>query len=93
MNLSRKMLRGLGCGILAFAMSAGQVGLVSVSAAQGTVITVGKGSGYDYNTVSEALASVSYTPTKRNPLTINIAKGTYEESFTVSIPYVTLIHD
>ncbi|MCC8097929.1 MAG: pectinesterase family protein, partial [Eubacterium sp.] len=84
--------RRLGCGILAFVMTAGQAVFLSVSAANGTVITVGKGYDYDYNTISEALASVSYTPTKRKPLTVNIAKGVYEESFTVSLPYVTLEH-
>ncbi|MCD8089168.1 MAG: pectinesterase family protein, partial [Clostridiales bacterium] len=46
----------------------------------------------DYNTVGEALDGAGFTPSKNNPLTINISKGTYEESFTVSLPYVTLLN-
>ncbi|MCD8215427.1 MAG: pectinesterase family protein [Clostridiales bacterium] len=93
MKKSFNLFKRIESGVLAFALCTGSVGILSVGAAQGSVITVGKGSGYDFNTITEALESVSVTPAKNSPLTIKIAEGTYEESFTVSLPYVSLVNE
>ncbi len=65
-------------------------GVVSANAAPKS-ITVGKGG--DFATITEALNSVDYTPTKEAPLVINIEKGVYEESFTVDKPYISLVNN
>lgn len=85
-----KLLKKLGCIVLGAAIGLGSFGTVPALGAYGSVIKVGKGSGYDYSTVSEALKSINYTPTKLKPVTVLIDKGVYEESFSVSLPYVTL---
>ena len=56
-------------------------------------ISVGKGSGYDFNTIKEALDSITVTPTEYNSATINIDKGVYEEDITVNIPYVHFVNE
>ena len=55
-------------------------------------ITVGKGSGYDFTTIKDALDSISVIPTEYNNATINIDKGIYEEDITVDIPYVRFVN-
>ncbi len=89
---SKNSLKRLCGGVLAFVMCGGTIGSVYTSGAQGRVITVGKGADYDYDTISEALEGAGFVPSKNNPLTVKIAKGTYEEAFTVSLPYVTLLN-
>ncbi len=56
-----------------------------------TSINVGKGNGYDYNTINEAVASVSHIPTENNPVYIYVDKGVYEECVKVDKPYINII--
>lgn len=57
----------------------------------GTNINVGKGNGYDFSSISDAVNSISGTPTEANPVNIYVDKGTYEECVNVSSPYVNII--
>jgi len=51
-------------------------------------ITVGKTDEYNFNTIQEAVDSISEIPTKECPTIIKIYGGTYEEAITVDLPYV-----
>lgn len=53
-------------------------------------ITVGKNS--EFTSIQAALDSVNFTPDEKNPLTIKIKKGFYEEPVTVNLPYVKFVN-
>lgn len=53
-------------------------------------ITVGKGDGYQFNSIQSAINSIELEPTETAPATIVIAEGVYEEAVTVNKPYVKL---
>lgn len=55
-------------------------------------ITVGKGDGFDFNSVSDALNSIKYMPTESCPAVIYISKGFYEEPVTVDLPFVSFVN-
>lgn len=78
--------------LLAAVMTLSVVAVYSpYSVMAGTSISVGKGSGYDFHTVSEAINSISRTPTQANPVNIYVDKGIYEECVSVDKPYINLI--
>ena len=52
-----------------------------------TVVTVGHGAGYEYNTIQSALDA--NTSSANRPLVLLIAPGTYTEKVTVSKPWVS----
>lgn len=56
-----------------------------------TNISVGKNSGYEFNTIQEAVDSINFTPTEKNPVNIYVNEGIYEECVTVDKPYVNII--
>ena len=74
--------------LMAMLMATSIIAPVSVYA--DTSITVGKGNGYDYHTVQEAINSIQYTPSERNPVNISVDKGIYEECVTVNKPYINI---
>lgn len=55
-------------------------------------ITVGKDNSYDFQSIQQALDSISAEPTEIHRATIAIAKGVYEEPITVSLPYVKFVN-
>ncbi len=79
--------------ILAVTMVCGLLPTGTIVMAQATTITVGKGSGYDFSTVQSAIDSIKIIPTEKDPVTIEIASGTYEESVSVNKPNVHITHD
>ena len=40
-----------------------------------TNISVGKNSGYEFNTIQEAVDSINFTPTEKNPVNIYVNEG------------------
>lgn len=77
--------------ILASVMVTGIVPFNAFAAANKSIsVTVGKGDGYNFNTIQGALDSIKETPTEKFPATISIAPGTYEEDVVVDLPYVKL---
>lgn len=56
-----------------------------------TNINVGKGNSYEFNTIQDAIDSINFMPTEKNPVNIYINEGTYEECVTVDKPYVNII--
>lgn len=78
--------------ILAVTMVCGLLPTGTIVMAQATKITVGKGSGYDFNTLQSAIDSIKVIPTEKDPVTIEIASGTYEESVSINKPNVHITH-
>ncbi len=88
-------MKGLKCYVktllLSFVLICSGMGVMTASAGVKS-ISVGKGSGYDFSSIGEALESVDFVPSKSSPLIISIGKGVYEESFSVNLPYVSFIN-
>ncbi len=88
MNI-KKSAKNTMCGLLSLIMGAGSLSVCAFGASPNT-ITVGKGGGYNYATVTEALQSIDYVPSKDSPVIIEIGAGTYEEFISVDLPYITM---
>lgn len=88
------MKKGIGytARVLAAIMTASAVfTYMPATALASTSINVGKGNGYDFNSVEAAVESISGVPTQANPVNIYIDKGVYEECVNIDKPYVNLI--
>ncbi len=80
------LIKRVRAGLLASIMAVTAVPAVGISAAAGTKITVGKGEGFDFATVSEAVASVGNAPAS-----IIINEGIYNEDVVIDKPNVRLV--
>lgn len=90
----KKIISGLLSGCFITGAMLGDVSMVLGSQATAPIkITVGKGSGYDYNSIQEAVDSIKNIPTEKNQATINVSEGIYEESVNIDLPYVKLINN
>jgi pectin methylesterase-like acyl-CoA thioesterase/lysophospholipase L1-like esterase len=89
--MKNKLLKNISK-VLAAVMTLSAVTVGSpVIASASTTISVGKGSGYDFNSLSAAVSSIKTTPTEKNPVNIYVDKGVYEETVTIDKPYINII--